>query len=152
MTREIVLDEEDHRTGDVWHVGIHGMSSGGASGPEYFYGYRLQGPDVDALAHVDSHGLTYDETAVVLDPYAKSVYNGRRAFGALNEAGSSQYEMTWPQAVALVPSAEDAFDWEGDAPLELPIETWFCTRRMSAVSRLIRAPRWQKRRQARTRG
>lgn len=125
VTMEVVLDRDEHRTGDVWHVGIHGMSSGasgGASDIEYFYGYRVEGPDVDALAHVDTHGLTYDSTAVVLDPYAKSIYNGRRTFGSVNDAGNSQYEMTWPQAVALVPSAKDAFDWEGDTPLELPIE------------------------------
>ena len=129
VTQEIALERDVHRTGDVWHVGVHGMNadgsgSGSGSGPSYFYGYRVQGPDVDALAadNVDAHGMAYDASAVVLDPYAKSVYNGRRAFGELNEAGSSQYEMTWPQAVALVPLEKDAFDWEGDQPLELPIE------------------------------
>ena len=123
ITREIPLDKDEHRTGDVWHAGVHGMSAGG-HGNEYFYGYKIQGPDLDALAaeRVDVHGLAYDASAVVLDPYAKSVYNGRRKFGELNESGTSQYEKTWPQAVALVPSASDAFDWEGDQPLELPIE------------------------------
>lgn len=29
---------------------------------------------------------------------------------------------TWPQTAAMVPSPDDWFDWEGDRPLNIPLE------------------------------
>lgn len=29
---------------------------------------------------------------------------------------------TWPQTAAMVPSSDDWFDWEGDQPLNIPLE------------------------------
>lgn len=29
---------------------------------------------------------------------------------------------TWPQTAAMVPSPDDWFDWEGDQPLNIPLE------------------------------
>jgi isoamylase len=120
-TMEVELDRECHRTGDVWHVGMQGLFSGKL---EYFYGYRVKGIDVDSTLNVDMHGMMYDSDEIVLDPYAESIYNGRRSFGELygGTNDGDDRAKTWPQAVALVPSPQDEFDWEGDAPLEIPIE------------------------------
>jgi isoamylase len=64
---------------------------------------------------------------VVLDPYAKGILS-RRQYGVLgpNLDYTSPEVLglaeTWPQAAAFLPQPHDAFDWEGDTPLNLPME------------------------------
>ena len=64
----------------------------------------------------------------MLDPYARAIYNGRRIFGEMGPdlsyglPGTLGYAPTWPQAAAVLPSAIEAFDWEGDRPPGLPME------------------------------
>jgi pullulanase/glycogen debranching enzyme len=64
-----------------------------------------------------------------MDPYAKGILS-RRRYGELGPAHldyKSEEVLglapTWPQAAAFLPKPdEEEFDWEGDTPLELPIE------------------------------
>lgn len=66
--------------------------------------------------------IEYVQSRVVLDPYARAIYNGRRVFGQLGpnlpyeSPGTLGYARNWPQAAAIVPSAVEPFDWEGDRP------------------------------------
>jgi pullulanase/glycogen debranching enzyme len=69
------------------------------------------------------------QTQVIIDPYAKGILS-RRRYGELGPA-HLDYKSdevlglapTWPQAAAFLPKpGEDDFDWEGDTPLELPME------------------------------
>ena len=83
------------------------------------YAYRIWGPEDNGTDR--TAGLTYIPDKIVLDPYSKSIYNSRRSFGQLAEA-KEESDMIWPQAAALVPGAADIFDWEGDKPLEIPME------------------------------
>lgn len=55
------LDPKINRTGDTWHVYIGGISEG------YYYGWRVAGP-FDPLK-----GHRFDESKLLLDPYAKSI-------------------------------------------------------------------------------
>ena len=119
VTHEIELHPEDNRTGDVWHIAFQGMAG------DMLYGYRVDGPRDDG--GLSRAGLSYDPNSIVLDPYSKSIFNGRRTFGELahsvdGTSSDDQAARTWPQAAALVPGPEDDFDWEGDKPLEIPME------------------------------
>lgn len=66
---------------------------------------------------------------VVLDPYATTVL-GRRRYGELGPElawktpGVLGYASTWPQAACALPSPfeDEEFDWEGDRPLNIPME------------------------------
>jgi glycogen operon protein len=63
---EIELNPELHKTGDIWHIQVSGL-------PSYLrYGYRLSGP-------MESHssGLAYDDSLIMLDPYAKEIRSPR---------------------------------------------------------------------------
>lgn len=62
-TIEIELDPVNNRTGQVWHIALPRMD------PALMYGYRVRGPVTKPESIVDGH--MYDETKVVLDPYAK---------------------------------------------------------------------------------
>jgi glycogen operon protein len=71
------------------------------------YGYRVDGPYAPQAGH------RFDATQVLLDPYAKSI-GGRDIWRApLKDQGNYPYR---GQIVT------DAFDWEGDRPLEIPEE------------------------------
>lgn len=131
VTSEIILDPINNRTGDIWHVLLANLP------PGLLYGYRVQGKHqlVDTL----SQGHRHDESRVLLDPYAHAIIS-RRSYGHLGadllyphrEPGSPPLQpggtlgiaRTWPQAAASVPclSSESSFDWEGDRPLNLPME------------------------------
>lgn len=110
---EVPLDPEENKTGDVWHIAFQNMSD------TLLYAYRVWGPEDDGSYR--TAGLTFAPDKLVLDPYAKSIFNGRRSFGQLAKA-EDKNGMTWPQAAATIPSAADYFDWEGDSPLEIPME------------------------------
>jgi isoamylase len=69
--------------------------------------------------------LVYAQEKTVLDPYSKCIFNTRRSFGELaaeNGDADQHFRKTWPQAAAIIPSSNDEFDWEGDKPLERPME------------------------------
>ncbi len=71
------------------------------------YAYRLDGPDNP------SEGHRFDKTRYLLDPYAR-VVSGRDVWGTTPDwSGACQFRGR------LVP---DDFDWEGDQPLETPVE------------------------------
>ena len=63
---EIPLDPTLNRTGDVWHVFVHGLA------PDLLYGYRVHGPFAPKAGH------RFNPQAVVLDPYAPAISGGHR--------------------------------------------------------------------------
>jgi glycogen operon protein len=92
---EIPLDPVRNKTGDVWHVFVHGLP---ADAP---YGYRVHGPFAPKQGH------RFDGRAVVLDPHAPAV-GGAAVWAAA--AG--------PRRGRVV---SDDFDWDGDAPPAIPL-------------------------------
>jgi isoamylase len=100
-TRVVDLDPRTHRTYHYWHVFVPGIGSG------QLYAFRAFGP------FAPSHGLRFDPTKALLDPYGRAVivpeaYSRRRA---------SLYGEHDADAMknAVVDTA--AYDWEGDGPL-----------------------------------
>src|SRR5262245_47010139 len=63
---EIPLDPAVNKTGDVWHVFVHGLK------PDVLYGYRVEGPLNPKAGH------RFNARAVVLDPYAPAISGGQR--------------------------------------------------------------------------
>src|SRR6516162_3593676 len=56
---EIPLDPVVNKTGDIWHILVHGLPS------DVLYGYRVQGPLAPRAGH------RFNPKAIVLDPYAR---------------------------------------------------------------------------------
>ena len=74
---------------------------------EIEYGYRMDGPFDPAAGH------RFDKTKILMDPYAKAIA-GRDLWGV---------EPDWNNAYQhRARLAFDDFDWEGDRPLETPME------------------------------
>jgi glycogen operon protein len=102
--RVVVLDPHRHRTWDYWHVFVPGLK------PGQLYGWRMHGP-FDPL-----HGHRFDAGKVLLDPYGRAI----------------AWPRDWKRDAAIGPGPNDAFapksvvaddqayDWEGDAPLRRP--------------------------------
>lgn len=89
--REIELDPELNKTGDVWHIHIAGLPS------FLLYNYRLILTDSQS----DSH--------LLLDPYAKVVVS----HSTWRDNNNSPYQ---PFGVI----GQTPFDWQGDKPLKIP--------------------------------
>ncbi|BDA40513.1 Isoamylase 1, chloroplastic [Coccomyxa sp. Obi] len=121
-THEIKLSPQLNSTGGVWHIMLPKLDT------SLLYGFRVGGrhQDVDVDAP-EAAGHRYDEGAVLLDPYATAII-GRRVFGQLGPdvkygaGGALGLARTWPQAAGVLPTPGTAFDWEGDQPLNLPLE------------------------------
>ncbi|RWX46170.1 Carbohydrate-binding module 48 (Isoamylase N-terminal domain) [Candidatus Electrothrix aarhusensis] len=99
---EIPLDPKLHKTGDIWHIQVSGL-------PPYHllrYGYKLSGPK-----EPHTSGLAYDNSLIMLDPYAKEVRSPRWG----QDRTSIHY-----QTCGLIP--HDIYDWEGDRPLNIPLQ------------------------------
>ncbi|MFN4260182.1 MAG: glycogen debranching protein GlgX [Gemmataceae bacterium] len=99
---EIELDPSLHKTGDVWHIFVRGLTS------EMVYGYRVFGPN-------DQKGHRYNPHLIVLDPYAVSVSGGTQ-WGVPDLLPGTRQRL--PRLGRLV---FDDFDWEGDLPLCTPM-------------------------------
>lgn len=72
------------------------------------YGLRMDGPNDP------EHGQRFDNSKILLDPYAKSI-SGRDAW----RGGHPQQDSPAPRRARIVQSN---FDWEGDTPLHTPLE------------------------------
>ncbi len=105
--REIELNPQPHRIGDVWHVRVPDAR------PGQFYLYRLDGTPPK------TYRGKYDPKQWVLDPYAQAV------------SGSPQWgdpfgmkPGTFPRNGARFPKGvivDHAFDWEDDSPPRIPL-------------------------------
>lgn len=103
-SRVIRLDPHLHRTFHYWHVLVEGLK------PGQVYAYRAEG------SFLPEHGLRFDGTKVLLDPYGRAV-----ALPKLydRDAGARPGE-NCRYAMKSVVADLSKYDWEGDTPLYLP--------------------------------
>lgn len=107
-----------NRTRYIWHTFVHGLKAG------QLYGYKIKGDYNPGL------GMRFNENKLLIDPYAKALTGKFRNTDNLLLA----YEHnSWAQDLSLdlrdntvmVPKAiviEDHFDWQNDAPPDIPFE------------------------------
>jgi isoamylase len=101
----VTLNPFVNKTFHFWHVFVEGLPSG------VHYAYRVDGPwDPGA-------GLRFNRNKVLIDPYSKantkSLWKRENAFDPQDNVESSM------RSVVLDAST---YDWEGDRPLDLPME------------------------------
>jgi glycogen operon protein len=102
-SQTIELDPDRNKTGDMWHIRVHGAGRGLA------YAFRVDGP------HAPERGHRFDATKVLIDPYATAVTSPDRLdFGQLCAAGG---KVGSGQALVKCLVTENGFDWEDDRPL-----------------------------------
>ncbi|TWU33405.1 Glycogen debranching enzyme [Novipirellula artificiosorum] len=103
-TRVIQLDEDRNHTFHYWHVLVEGVRAGQK------YAYRADGP------FLPSHGLRFDKTKILLDPYGRvvDVPDDYRREAAIEPGENTPY------AMKSVVADLSTYDWEGDLPLRHP--------------------------------
>jgi isoamylase len=102
----------------VWHVFVHGLKAG------QLYGYRVVGD------HDPAHGLRFNPAKLLIDPYAKALTG--KAVNSANlllaydpDSPKRDLSLDTRDNTAIVPKCvvvDDAFDWQGDAPPDIPLE------------------------------
>jgi glycogen operon protein len=101
---EIALDPAVNKTGDVWHVFVHGLK------PDALYGYRVAGPFAPKAGH------RFNPRVVVLDPCAPALSGGHVWGRPDAPAGQPHGRLTRRGRVVA-----DDFDWGGDGPPNTPL-------------------------------
>ncbi|HKZ18428.1 MAG TPA: glycogen debranching protein GlgX, partial [Geobacteraceae bacterium] len=102
----IELDPEVNRTFYAWHVCVEGLP------PGTFYGWRMDGP-----GDTRTTGHRFDRHKVLLDPWTFAVTDDlwdRRLASLPGENG--------PFSMRGIVLDDDHYDWEGDEPLNHPME------------------------------
>ena len=111
----VPFDPVKNRTGDIWHIELCGAGDG------TLYLYKVDGP------YEPTRGLRFNPNKYLFDPYAKAFtqgsvfrsYNRQHKQGfSVNEGGELQDLSDFPKCVVV----DDSFDWEGDRPLNYPLE------------------------------
>ena len=92
----------EFRVGNVYSMVVFGLDS-----EEIEYGYRMDGPFDPTAGH------RFDQTKILLDPFARAV--GGRAVWGVKPNWSDVYQHRGRLVF-------DDFDWQGDRPLETPME------------------------------
>ena len=98
------LDPRHHKTGDMWHIHVHGAKRG------LVYAYRVDGP------HLPEQGHRFDAGKALVDPYATAVTSPRHLdFGAICHPDPYQ-DQEGLRAPAIVKNlvVTNGFDWEDD--------------------------------------
>jgi glycogen operon protein len=101
--RTIELDPVINRTYDYWHAFVPEVH------PGQCYGFRVDGPWDPA------HGLRFDRSKVLLDPYGRGVVVPRHYTRDIEHGHDDA--ATAMKSVVVDPAT---YDWEGDAPLHHP--------------------------------
>lgn len=110
------LDANDNKTGDIWHIEVCGLKAGA------LYLYKADGP------YDPTKGLRFNYHKYLFDPYAKAFSKGSvfRSYNNLHKAGFSTnkggelFDLSdFPKCVVV---DDNDFDWEGDRPLNYPLE------------------------------
>ena len=112
----IELDSVKNKTGDIWHVFVKGIGAGA------LYLYRVDGE------YNPPRGNRFNVNKYLLDPYAKAFTRGSvfRSYNLQRERGLAGIEngklsdlSDFPKCVVV---DDNAFDWQGDRPLHLPLQ------------------------------
>jgi isoamylase len=114
---EFELDPARHRTGDVWHIELRG------AGPGTLYMFRVDGP------FAPEKGLRFNPNRPLIDPYARALtgnftWNLGNALGwdpSSPERDLSLRNVEGAQGIPKCIVVDDAFDWQGDRPLNYPL-------------------------------
>lgn len=112
----IEMDPLKHRTGDMWHVWVKGITHGQS------YAFRLEGPYLPAQGHrFNRNKLLLDPYAIVLIGTAHWDFGRARAY----DAGSSEKDQSYStednaQWMVKCLVTDTRFDWQGDRPLKHP--------------------------------
>jgi glycogen operon protein len=101
---EIQLDPTVNKTGDVWHILVHGLP------PDTLYGYRVNG------LYAPRAGHRFNPRTVVLDPYALAISGGQRWGASDVPHGNSNGRLTRRGRLVF-----EEFDWDGDVPPGTPL-------------------------------
>jgi isoamylase len=112
-TRVIDLDASRHRTGDVWHVWVRGISAG------QLYAYRIDGP------YDPQQGHRFNVNKLLLDPFATALvsvknwdFEAARGYDSSSELTDLSFSTLDDRNSTPKCLLTDAhFDWEGDLPL-----------------------------------
>ena len=111
----IELDSTENKTGDIWHIFVEGLSEGA------LYLYLIDGP------YDPTKGKRFNVNKYLFDPYAKAFSSGSvfKSYNNLHKKGFSENKggkvldlSDFPKCVVV----SDDFDWEGDKPLNYPLE------------------------------
>jgi len=111
-SRIIDLDPARHRTGDIWHVWLRGISTG------QLYGYRIEGP------YQPEQGHRFNPHKLLLDPFARAIdcvkdWDFSAARGYDSSSSLSDLSISTVDDAGTTPKCvftNDRFDWEMDAP------------------------------------
>lgn len=101
----IPFDPFVNKTFHFWHIFVRGLQTGA------HYAYRVDGPSDP------SAGLRFNRQKVLIDPYSKG--NTDALWRWENACGPEDNLTTSMRSVVVDPSK---YDWEGDRPLNRPIE------------------------------
>lgn len=115
-TRVVDLDPARHRTGDVWHVWVQGITSG------QLYAFRIDGPFQPEQGH------RFNVNKLLFDPFATTLVGTRNwdfeaARGYDSSSNLSDLSFSTVDNAGSAPKCmltEPHFDWEGDLPLRHP--------------------------------
>ncbi|HVN76695.1 MAG TPA: glycogen debranching protein GlgX [Thermoanaerobaculaceae bacterium] len=108
----------ENRSRFIWHVFVHGLTAG------QLYGYRVRG-EFDP-----GRGLRFNPAKLLIDPYAKALTGKAENTDNLllgYDAADSRRDLSQDPRdnSRVVPKCivvDDAFDWRGDTPPEIPLE------------------------------
>ena len=101
----IPLDPFVNKTFHFWHVFVRGLGAGA------HYAYRVDGPDDPGAGH------RFNRNKVLIDPYARG--NTNSLWSRAGACGLRDNVATSMRSVVIDTSG---YDWEGDRPLDHPIE------------------------------
>ncbi|MEI8094030.1 MAG: glycogen debranching protein GlgX [Spirochaetales bacterium] len=119
-SERLIFDSVVNKTGDIWHMFVPTVA------PGQLYGYSLEGPWEPLTS-----GHRFNAEKLLLDPYGKAVVGGHD----WNRPEAYAYDWNDPRGdlslsrvnnfAAAAKSAvvsSDAFDWERDKPLNIPLK------------------------------
>ena len=106
----------ENRTKYIWHAFIRGLNAG------QLYGYKIKGEFNPA------YGMRFNENKLLIDPYAKAFTGKLRNVDNLllaYDSNSSLKDLSKDNRdnTLVVPKSvvvDDHFDWQGDAPPDIP--------------------------------
>jgi len=103
------------RTSSIWHCYLPGIK------PGQLYGYRVHGP------YEPGNGHRFNPSKLLIDPYAKAIAGTIEWNDALfgYEIGHPDADISFNEvdSAPFIPKSvviDNAFDWEGDKPLDIP--------------------------------